>query len=435
MILVGNQRGGSADLAQHLLKDENDHVTVHELRGFASDTLPEALNEAYAISRGTQCQKFLFSLSLNPPEQAQVSTEDFESAVEGIEDRLGLSGQPRAIVFHEKEGRRHCHAVWSRIDANEMKARKLGLYKRTLNDCARNLYLEHGWDLPPGMRNPVERDPRNFTLEQWQQAKRVNKDPRQIKTDFQQSWQASDSLKAFTSAIEERGYKLAKGDRRGHVAVDMHGEVYSIARMTGVKTKAVRARLGEPDELPSVDQCKAEFAQSITGRLQQLHDEQERKRREQEEKDRKAREQLVREQREARRRLIETQQARQDREVQIRQARYNRGLRGLVDRFTGKHAKVRAQNEAETLQAQARDASERDKLIFQHIEQRKALRAQTHVRQEPHQRTKHELREDMTPYRDWLPEARRERLDAFRAERARSIDRERGPDRGPNLEP
>ena len=54
MILVGNQRGGSADLAQHLLKDENDHVTVHELRGFASDTLPEALNEAYAISRGTQ---------------------------------------------------------------------------------------------------------------------------------------------------------------------------------------------------------------------------------------------------------------------------------------------------------------------------------------------------------------------------------------------
>lgn len=38
MILVGNPRGGAKNLAQHLMKEENDHVTVHELRGFASDS-------------------------------------------------------------------------------------------------------------------------------------------------------------------------------------------------------------------------------------------------------------------------------------------------------------------------------------------------------------------------------------------------------------
>ena len=37
MILVGNQRGGAKDLADHLLKQENEHVEVHELRGFIAD--------------------------------------------------------------------------------------------------------------------------------------------------------------------------------------------------------------------------------------------------------------------------------------------------------------------------------------------------------------------------------------------------------------
>jgi hypothetical protein len=40
----------------------------------------------------------------------------FEAAIDMAEQRLGLDGHPRAIVFHEKEGRRHAHAVWSRID-------------------------------------------------------------------------------------------------------------------------------------------------------------------------------------------------------------------------------------------------------------------------------------------------------------------------------
>lgn len=66
MILKGNQRGGANNLAIHLLKNENEHVEIHELRGFASDSLVSALNEAYAVSRGTRCKKFLFSLSLNP---------------------------------------------------------------------------------------------------------------------------------------------------------------------------------------------------------------------------------------------------------------------------------------------------------------------------------------------------------------------------------
>ncbi|GEM_PF-1262451 len=64
MILKGNQRGGAKDLALHLMKDENDHVEVHELRGFASDTLMGAFNEAYAISRERSVSSFFIPCPL-----------------------------------------------------------------------------------------------------------------------------------------------------------------------------------------------------------------------------------------------------------------------------------------------------------------------------------------------------------------------------------
>lgn len=106
----------------HLLKEENEHIDVHEICGLASHNLMVALNEAYAISRATRCKQFLFSLSLNPPKEENVSTEAFEQAIEQAEEKLGLNDQPRTIVFHEKEGRRHCYVVWSRIKVDEMKA-------------------------------------------------------------------------------------------------------------------------------------------------------------------------------------------------------------------------------------------------------------------------------------------------------------------------
>ena len=123
MILEGNARGSGAELARHLLNPrDNDHVTVHGIDGFVADDLFGAFAEAEAIAQATQCQKYLFSLSLNPPTDQSASVELFEATIAETESRLGLTGQPRAIVFHEKNGRRHAHVVWSRIDAQALKA-------------------------------------------------------------------------------------------------------------------------------------------------------------------------------------------------------------------------------------------------------------------------------------------------------------------------
>lgn len=139
MILKASQRGGGQDLAAHLLNaTDNEHVELHELRGFASDDLRRAFKEAEAVSRGTKCKQYLFSVSFSPPEAASVDRPAFEAAIDTVERRLGLEGQPRAIVFHEKEGRRHAHAVWSRIDADEMRAKALPFFKNKLTDLSRD---------------------------------------------------------------------------------------------------------------------------------------------------------------------------------------------------------------------------------------------------------------------------------------------------------
>ena len=105
MILKASQRGSAMELAKHLLKTTaNEHVEVHDLRGFVADDLQGALRECEAIARGTRCRKHLFSLSLNPPEHEDVPVEAFEHAIAKIEKELGLEHQPRVIVFHEKEG-------------------------------------------------------------------------------------------------------------------------------------------------------------------------------------------------------------------------------------------------------------------------------------------------------------------------------------------
>lgn len=206
MILKAKERGDAGQLARYLLSmRDNEHVELHEVYGFSSDDLKEAFSEADAIARGTRCKNYLFSMSLNPPEGAAVSKAAFEDTADQIEKKLGLENQPRAIVFHEKDGRRHAHIVWSRIDTERMRAINLPHYKSKLRDVSRELYLEHGWDMPRGLQDRRLRDPLNFSREEWQQAKRVDLDPREIKAVFRQCWENSDNRASLEQAFKERG--------------------------------------------------------------------------------------------------------------------------------------------------------------------------------------------------------------------------------------
>ncbi len=364
MILVGGQRGGGADLARHLMKDENERVIVHEVRGFVADDLAGAFQESYAISRGTRCKQHLYSLSLNPPKEADPTPELLVDAVNRAEERLGLSGQPRAIVFHEKRGmdgevRRHGHAVWCRIDTDKMRAVQMSYDRPKLQSLGRELYIEHGWTMPRGFVNSKETNPRNYSLAEWQQAKRAKKHPAQLKGMFQDCWAISDSQTSFAHALKEHGYILARGDRRGVVAVDHKGEAFSVRQYVGISPKQVRERITDMDSLPDVANAHHAAAKIVTDRLQELQAAQSRTataklRRLADERRRK---QIT--QREYVRRMRDDQKARLHKEEQQRQARIKKGWRGLIERITGRRRKIEAENRAAAEAAWQRDSGER----------------------------------------------------------------------------
>ncbi len=399
MILKASQRANSTELAKHLLNgDENDHVTVHEIRGFMSATLEGALQEAYAMSRGTRCEQFLFSLSLNPPEDADVPIEDFEAAIEEIEKKLLLLGQPRIVVFHEKNGRRHCHVVWSRIDTAKLVAVNMAHFKKKLMDVSRGLYLRHGWKLPKGMQRGERRSPFHLTMEEHRQAVRLSQDPQSMKTLFKSAWEQSDTLKTFVAALQERGFLLAKGDRRGFVALDMAGGVYSLTRWIDIGTRELKARLGKPEALPTVEKAKAFLAERMGENLQKYLADAKRQAKD-------IRAPLVREirllvhhQRQERAALIEKQEKRWVQETRARAERLPRGFKGIWHKATGAYKKVRALNEAETRAALERDRKELHALVRSHLLERQELQKTVNRYKEEHKREATRIRREIARY-------------------------------------
>ncbi|MFD2741690.1 relaxase/mobilization nuclease domain-containing protein [Sulfitobacter aestuarii] len=434
MILKGNERGHGKELAKHLLNvRDNEHVELHDLRGYAADDLAGAMQESEAIARGTRCKNHLFSLSLNPPEHEDVPVEVFEAAIDRIEGRLGLEGQPRAIVFHEKEGRRHAHAVWSRIDGEEMKAINLPWHKTRLNEVARELYREHGWQIPDGFRDRAARDPLAFTLEEWQQAKRTKQDPKLTKTMIRESWSGSDSRESFEAALRDKGLWLAQGDKRGFVAVDWRGETYSLSRMSGAKTKELKARLGDPRDLLSVDEAKAQIGAQLTPKLKAWA-------KEEQEKAEKAglaaqfqREQMVQRQRQARAQIKTQQEQRWLNEEKKRAERTPRGIRGLWGWVTGKNRKIRNENEAEIARAQQRDRTEKQETIRKQLTERRNLQRQVKLARQKQQARIAELNQDVA--RAMALGRVPERQASKQKSRTHRRDQTRGRDRGNEFSP
>ena len=367
MILKGNERGHAAELAVHLLNPrDNDHVTVHSITGFIAHDLQGALAESAAISQATQCRNHLFSLSLNPPPEARVSVEDFEQAIEKIEAKLGLTGQPRAIVFHEKNGRRHAHCVWSRIEPTRLRAINLAHSKRKLMDVAQDLYRTHGWEMPAGFTDPARRDALAFSREEAGQAKRAARDPKSLKAMFAQCWQQSDSRAAFAAALWAEGYCLARGDRRSFVAVDRDGKIWSLSRWCGVAPKDLAARLGNQDDLPSPDIAKQLFdglpEQRLDHRSVKLGPAFDARHAH-----------LVEDQRRDRDALFKEQEQRRVRETKERQARIPRGLKAVWAKVSGSYTRLIADIEREANDAARRDRAEQQALIEQHLAARRAL--------------------------------------------------------------
>ena len=219
------------------------------------------------MAAGTRASEALYSLSINPSEP--MTREQYGIAIDRIEHRLGLTGQPRAVVFHVKGGREHCHVVWSRIDVGRMKAVQLSHDRQKLRVVAQELGQQFGHDLPHGLRNDrgaARFDNARVNTAELALGERTGLAADERRKEITSAFRESKNAQSFIDALWERGYYLAKGDQRGFVIVDRSGQVHSLARQViGAKTKDVRAMLSplSPDQLPSVKETRKRIADQL----------------------------------------------------------------------------------------------------------------------------------------------------------------------------
>jgi len=189
-------------------------------------------------------------------------------AIEVIAARLGLGGQPRIVLFHVKEGRHHCHVVWSRIDIDRMRAIQLSHDRQKLRACARELAAEFGLELPPGLKDDVG-TARFERPNQPTKAEISGIAVTERRAAVTAAYYQADSAQSFINALEAAGYILARGDKRCFVVVDIAGHVHSLSRqIEGARMRDVRAKLEGLDlsRLPPVERAKIQMAQRAQAR-------------------------------------------------------------------------------------------------------------------------------------------------------------------------
>ena len=119
-----------------------------EIVGLSAATLPDAFREMHALSRGTKCDNYFYQANINPRADEKLTPQQWHKAVDTLEKNLGLTGQPRFVIEHEKEGRTHRHVVWSRIDTERMVAISdsltAAIHERTSRELEITFDLERG---------------------------------------------------------------------------------------------------------------------------------------------------------------------------------------------------------------------------------------------------------------------------------------------------
>jgi len=279
MILKGAQRAGAADLATHLMNGvDNEIVEVAEVRGAVAQDLLGAFAEFEAAAAGTRCKEALYSLSVNPP--VRIDRAAYFEALDRIEQRLGLTGQPRAVVFHVKDGREHCHAVWSRIqtDGDRLKAIPMSHDHARLMDLSVGFFRELEVPLPFGLEAWVAKNPerftrpgQDFTRAEKEQSAATGETVAERRKAITEAFRGSDSAATFAAALEAAGYVLAKGDKRGFVVVDQNAQVFSLARqIDGATTRDVKAKLAGIAGVPDVQKAKAILKERAQARLDRV---------------------------------------------------------------------------------------------------------------------------------------------------------------------
>jgi hypothetical protein len=270
VIIKGKSRAGPSQLARHLGRtDTNERVAILQLD--SAGTPEQAFRDWQAYTIATRGKLGLYHVNIDPAAKYEMTPQQWMRAVDILEEELGLQGQPRAVVMHEKHGREHIHVVWARADMETLRLRSDSHNYLAHERASLRMEREFGHEHVPGKHAKRDREkqpefPRaEVSHDEWQQAERQNPEVggmghRARKAQVTALFEASDGGAAFKAALEDAGYVLARGDRRDFVILDSEAKAHSLGRqLPGVKAKELRAFMMDidPQSLPGVKEARA----------------------------------------------------------------------------------------------------------------------------------------------------------------------------------
>jgi hypothetical protein len=260
VIIKGGSRGAGAALGRYFESvGENERITLVEIKGTVAQDAIGALKEMEAYAEGTKCEKPLYHGMICPQPGYPLTRSQFMEALEVTEEALGLNGQPRVVVAHEKDGEQHWHVAWARIDLKTMTAIPDSHNFPKHEKAARELERRFGHPHVQGAhadRENVERPDRSPTRAELRQEEITGIKGKDVRQEVTELFRSSDGAEAFKSALEDKGYILAKGDRRDFVIIDRAGGDHSLARrISGIRAAELREFMApiNRDNLPTVE--------------------------------------------------------------------------------------------------------------------------------------------------------------------------------------
>ena len=120
--MIINNAGSRCDVdfwAKHLENTEdNERAELREIRELNAGTLREALDEMKRLARANpRVKNFMYHADFNPRLNEHLSDAERDRAFEIFENERGIPPNTARIVMeHVKDGRKHWHVMWLRVD-------------------------------------------------------------------------------------------------------------------------------------------------------------------------------------------------------------------------------------------------------------------------------------------------------------------------------
>jgi hypothetical protein len=253
MIINGGSRSNGEFFAKHLTDGENnERVTLCEMRNLIATTIPDAFREMEAVALATFCRNYFYHANVNPRQDELLSAEQWQIAVDTLEQQLGLKGNARFVVEHFKVGRTHRHVIWSRIDVNAMRAIPMTDDYEKHQRVSRE--LEKAFGLKPERsvfgkdRVAGERPSRRPKTWESFRGQKSGLDVRQLTKAITGLYLSSSSGTEFALLLARNGCVLVKGDRSDFCIRDAAGHLHSLLRrIEGITAGQLHAFMKDVD--------------------------------------------------------------------------------------------------------------------------------------------------------------------------------------------